>query len=143
MTAGFQALAKPLRDGGDRLATCGAHVYDSLPSADRRTAVIFTGNYGQAGAVNRFRGRYGLPTAYSGQNAFRWWGPPPATAAPVIVIGDFTSAFLHRFWRDVTPAARNNNHERLANEEQGMPIWVWRDPVQSWRAMWKQPEHFD
>ena len=41
-------------------------VYDALPEADKPNTVLLTGNYGEAGAVDRYGGRYGLPTVYSG-----------------------------------------------------------------------------
>jgi hypothetical protein len=49
--------------------------------------VVFTGNYGEAGAVDRFGPQRGLPQAFSGHNGFAAWGPPAAPAsAPVVVI---------------------------------------------------------
>ena len=50
-------------------------------------AVIFTSNYGEAGAIDRYGPALGLPPAYSGHNAFGYWGPPPDRAAPVITVG--------------------------------------------------------
>jgi hypothetical protein len=45
--------------------------------------VIFTSNYGEAGAVDR----YGPDLAYSGHNAFAEWGPPPDRRGAVVVVG--------------------------------------------------------
>lgn len=50
-------------------------------------AVIFTANYGEAGAVDRFGPAHGLPRAYSGHNAYGDWGPPPDGNAPVLTVG--------------------------------------------------------
>ena len=49
--------------------------------------VIFTSNYGEAGAVDRYGPDVGLPLAYSGHNAFAEWGPPPDWPAAVVVVG--------------------------------------------------------
>ncbi|WP_329412817.1 hypothetical protein OG563_09830 [Nocardia vinacea] len=46
---------------------------------------ILTDNYGEAGAIERFGGEYGLPTPHSGHNSYWWWGPPSDTASAVIV----------------------------------------------------------
>ena len=43
-------------------------------------AVIFTRNYGQAGAVERFGPELGLPQPYSGHMSYAEWGPPPDSA---------------------------------------------------------------
>jgi hypothetical protein len=51
-----------------------------IPAGERSRAVIFTQNYGQAGAIARFGPPHGLPMPYSGRMSFAEWGPPPATA---------------------------------------------------------------
>ena len=97
-----------------------ADVHASLPAADRATAVIFTGNYGEAGAIDRFGAAYGLPRVYSGHNAYARFGLPPDAAAPVVVIG----------YRDpgafagCRPVAVVDNGVDLENEEQGGTIFV-------------------
>jgi hypothetical protein len=50
-------------------------------------AVIFTFNYGEAGAIDRYGPGLGLTHAYSGHNAYGDWEPPPDGAAPVITVG--------------------------------------------------------
>ena len=46
-----------------------AKVYFSLPPAERATTAIFANSYGQAGAIDFFGPKYGLPKAISGE---RW-----------------------------------------------------------------------
>ena len=46
-------------------------------------AVVFTGNYGEAGAFEWYG--VGAPV-YSGHNGWRNWGPPPDGAGPVVVV---------------------------------------------------------
>ena len=76
----------------DQLETIGWPEYadtvratmDRLPVDQRATAVVFTRNYGEAGALDW----YGLGRpVFSGNNAFADWGPPPEGARPVIVVG--------------------------------------------------------
>jgi 4-amino-4-deoxy-L-arabinose transferase-like glycosyltransferase len=51
-------------------------------------AVIFTRNYGQAGAVERYGPELGLPQPYSGHMSYWDWGPPPDSAdGNVVVVG--------------------------------------------------------
>jgi len=50
-----------------------AHVYLSLPQEQRSSVAIVTGNYGEAGAIDRYRSAFGLPRAYSGHNSYWWW----------------------------------------------------------------------
>ena len=72
-----------LRPGrGDRLAVARsrllAAVWRALPPAERERATLLAGNYGEAGAVDRYGASFGLPQVYSGANSFWFWGPPPA-----------------------------------------------------------------
>ena len=60
-------------------------VLDDLPPADRRTAVVVTQNYGQAGALLW----YGVDApVFSGHNGFGDWGPPTSDGPVVYVGGD-------------------------------------------------------
>jgi hypothetical protein len=73
--------------GWPQLVDQVALAYRSVPQPQRATTVVFTANYGEAGAVDRFGPRRGLPPAFSGHNGFAAWGPPTAPAsAPVVVV---------------------------------------------------------
>ncbi len=56
-----QALAD--RFGWEEQVALIAQVYHSLPADEQRVACIFTENYGEAGALVQFGGRYHLPPA--------------------------------------------------------------------------------
>ena len=117
-----------------------AGVYASLAARERQTAVIFTGNYGEAGAIDRFGPEYGLPRAYSGHNAYARFGVPPDRAGPVILIGygepvtDFEQC---------RPAAVVDNGVDLENEEQGGTIFVCAAPTKAWSDLWPSLRHLD
>jgi hypothetical protein len=131
--------------GEDQLETIGwpafaatiHRVLDALPAAQRRSAVVFTENYGEAGALTF----YGLPApVFSGHNGWGYWGPPPEGAAPVIVVGydrpsyDFTGC---------RRAGRIDNGLGVDNEEQGNVVWVCSSPRGGWQRAWPHLEHLD
>ena len=129
----------------DQLETIGWPEYagtvratvDSLPMDQRTTAVVFTRNYGEAGALDW----YGLGRpVFSGHNAFGDWGPPPEGAGPVIVIGltDPAANFT-----DCRTAAMINNDADADNEERGRPIWVCSAPQGGWAEQWPRLVHLD
>jgi hypothetical protein len=134
--------------GEDSLETVGwpaftdavAAAYRSIPEADRGHAVIFAGNYGEAGALERFGPSRGLPPVYSGHNGFALWGPPPADAAPVIVISE--SGTPQRF-PDCRLASRVDTGAGVDNEEQGAGVYVCGAPTGGWRAAWPSLTHLD
>jgi dolichyl-phosphate-mannose-protein mannosyltransferase len=72
--------------GWPEMVATVAGVYNGLPPDVRRTTAIFAQNYGQAGAVDLFGGRYGLPKAISGHQSYFLWGPRDYTGESVIVM---------------------------------------------------------
>ncbi len=112
-----------------------AVVFQQLPPASRARAAIVTSNYGEAGAIDRYGAAFGLPSAFSGHNAYWYWGPPPASADTIVAVG-FSRDFLDRSFGDIRLAARLDNHLRIANDEQGAAVWVCSQPRGSWPALW-------
>jgi hypothetical protein len=93
---------------------------------------VLTGNYGEAGALERFAPDLAL--VFSGHNGYGYWGPPPDGAAPVVVVGR---------WRDVggllagcrQVGVIENAHD-LDNDEDGAPIQLCDGPARPWRDLW-------
>src|SRR5215212_6596992 len=54
------------RFGWEHMTETVARVYDRLPPEERSEACVLTGNYGEAGAIDFFGPKYGLPKAISG-----------------------------------------------------------------------------
>jgi hypothetical protein len=120
-----------------------ADAYRALPADERAVAVIITGNYGEAGALGRYGGRYGLPRAYSGQNQLYYLGRPPESATTVILVGyDDASRVVARF-ASCTSVGRLDNGVGIDNEEQGRRIYACHDPRESWRELWPRFQHYD
>ena len=102
--------------GWPELVETVAKVRDTLPVNERGHLGILAANYGEAGAINLYGPRYGLPKAISGTNSFwaRGYGhPPPET---VIVLGE-SRDFVEHYFESYEVAARSWNHYGVANEE--------------------------
>ena len=54
--------------------------WSTVAVADRLRAVVFTENYGEAGAIDRYGPALGLPIGHFGHLSFPGWGPPADTA---------------------------------------------------------------
>jgi Dolichyl-phosphate-mannose-protein mannosyltransferase len=65
-----------------------ARVYSSLPPALRVKTGIFANDFGQAGAVDFYGPRLGLPKAISGHLTYWYWGPRGYTGESLIVLGE-------------------------------------------------------
>jgi hypothetical protein len=72
--------------GWEDMAAAVARVYNSLPADIRPRTAIFGQNYGQAGAIDLFGPKYGLPPAISGHQNYFLWGPRGYTGESVIVM---------------------------------------------------------
>ena len=72
--------------GWEDMAAAVARIYDSLPADIRPRTAIFGQNYGQAGAIDLFGPKYGLPAAISGHQNYFLWGPRGYTGESVIVM---------------------------------------------------------
>jgi len=115
-----------------------ADVYRGAP--DARHAVILTGNYGEAGAIDRYGPALGLPHAYSGHNAYGDWGPPRDGSAPVIVVG-LRPRVIAAHLRHCAVAARIDNGAGVDNHEQGRPVMVCGRPRHPWSEEWPALRH--
>jgi 4-amino-4-deoxy-L-arabinose transferase-like glycosyltransferase len=73
--------------GWEEMVATVANVYWSLPSDERTKTAIFAQNYGQAGAIDLFGPKYGLPKAICGHQNYFFWGPRESTGESVIVLG--------------------------------------------------------
>ncbi len=68
------------------MAATVAGVYNGLPADIRPRTAIYGQNYGQAGAIDLFGPRYGLPPAISGHQNYFLWGSRGATGESMIVM---------------------------------------------------------
>lgn len=64
-----------------------ADVYNNLSPEERREAGIFASNYGEAGAIDFFGAKYGLPKSISPHQSYFLWGPREYTGKVLIVLG--------------------------------------------------------
>jgi|HubBroStandDraft_3_1064219.scaffolds.fasta_scaffold19146_2 hypothetical protein len=71
--------------GWPELAAAVASVYHALPPAERARTALLAGNYGEAGAIDFFGARHGLPKAISAHQNYYYWGPREYTGESLIL----------------------------------------------------------
>ena len=118
-----------------------ARAHAALPAGDRAGAVVLARNYGQAGAVDRYRTEVGLPAVYSGHNSYADWGPPPEAPGPTIVVG-YDRDQLLQWFGTVELSGRVDNGVGLDNDEQGTAVWICRDRRAPWAQLWPALRRF-
>ncbi len=112
-----------------------ARAYHELPASRRRHATILAGNYGEAGALERYGPALGLPQAYSGANNFWLWGPPPAGANSAIAV-NVSPALLRRYFTRVRLVSTFWNGLGVADDEQGAQIYLATGLKVPWDQAW-------
>jgi hypothetical protein len=118
-----------------KLVALVAREYDALPGPQRQRTTILTGNYGEAGAIDRYGPGLDLPQVYSGANNFWLWGPPPAADTAAIAV-NVDPALLRREFTTVRLVATFWNGLGVSDDEQGAPIFVATGLRSSWAQAW-------
>jgi Dolichyl-phosphate-mannose-protein mannosyltransferase len=94
--------------GWPELAGAVAQAWAKVPVGERPDCAIFGQNYGQAGAIDFFGPRYGLPPALSGHQTYWLWGPRGYSGNCLLVMGDRKER-LEQLFEHVEYAGQSDN----------------------------------
>ena len=120
--------------GWPELVNAVAHVYDSLPREKRLQVVLVGENYGEAGAMEFYGPKLGLPRAISAAGSYWFFGPGEKPGAVVISLG-VTQHDMEKFFGTVTPAGRVLNDWGVP-EELDVSIYVGEHPKATLQELW-------
>ena len=120
--------------GWENLANTVARVYFALPTEERADCAILAGNYGEAGAIDYYGPRLGLPKAVSGHNSYYDWGPRDYSGSCVIVFGERAEQYKDNFGETQLAATVANPHGMVI--EQNARVYVCRKPKASLATLW-------
>jgi 4-amino-4-deoxy-L-arabinose transferase-like glycosyltransferase len=126
--------------GWEEMTAKVAEVYHSLPPEEREKAAIFANNYGQAGAIDLFGKKYGLPKAISNHQSYYLWGYGNADGSVVIILGD-RKADAEEFFQSVEEKTRVG--EPLAMREENFNILVGRGMKQPFSEIWTKIKNWN
>jgi Dolichyl-phosphate-mannose-protein mannosyltransferase len=129
--------------GWPELVATVTEVADAMPAEQRARAAILTDNYGEAGALELLG--TALPGVYSGHNAYYRWGPPPDSLTAAIVVTHATNADFGSYWGlgACERVASVDNGVGLANQEQGVGVWVCPQVAEPWDVAWPGIRHLN
>ncbi len=125
--------------GWRQMTAAVAHEYDRLPLGLRSVTAIYAQNYGEAGAIDFFGPKYGLPNAISGHQNYYLWGPRNYSGLGMIVLGD-NRKHLEKYFGQVIHAGDFGVPYAL---EHG-PIWMCTQP-RGWnlQQIWPKLKKWD
>ena len=121
--------------GWNRLAGDVARVYFALPPGTRARTAIYADTYGDAGALDFYGPRYGLPPAISSQNSYYLWGTRGYDGATLIAIGATRIDLLRKYYRSVQ-LVRTSSEPYKWIVEGPAPIFLLRDPIAPLWQIW-------
>ena len=120
--------------GWEDFARSVSKVYLSLPEDERRHAVVFARNYGQAGAIEYYADRYPAPRVIAVHNNYWLWGYPPDVGTVIVIGGD---ADTHRAACDEAIAAGVYHSRYAMPYENNQILWICRGLHRSLEEIWK------
>jgi hypothetical protein len=117
-----------------------AEVHGTLSPEEQTEAVVFTLNYGVAGAVDFLGRERGLPRAASGHNNYWLWGPGEPASTVLIVGGN---ADDHRQICGRLDAGAVIDCGYCMPYENGNTVWICRDLRRPIEEIWPQLRNYD
>ncbi len=122
--------------GWRRLAEDVARIYRSLPSTLRARTAVYADTYADAGAIDRFGARYGLPPAIGSQNAYWLWGTRAYDLHDILAVGASREHRLFAAYARCTLLGTTFDPLR-AVVEGPTPIFYCTQPRLSRAALWR------
>jgi len=100
-----------------------ALAYNKLAPTERTGCGVFAQDYGQAGAIDFFGPRYGLPPALSGHQTYFLWGPRGYSGNCMIVLDDRPEVLAQLFDQVEYVGTSRDNPYALERE---IPVYICR-----------------
>jgi hypothetical protein len=126
--------------GWEEMTRAVAQIYNSLPPEERAQTAIFANSYGQAGAIDFFGPKYGLPRAISNHQNYWYWGPRNYTGAIVIVLGSDGEGDREHF--KTVDGVGHTNHPYSRRDEH-FEIFLCRELNQDLHTLWPSIKKWD
>lgn len=129
------------RFGWEGMVETVARVHDRLPPEERSEACVLAGNYGEAGAIDFFGPKHGLPKAISGHNSYYLWGPGDCNGETVVSVGVPRERLEGVFGR--IDQADTVRCRYCMPDEDNLPVYVSGDPKLPFEEAWPRFKHYD
>ncbi|MEO8665567.1 MAG: glycosyltransferase family 39 protein [Ignavibacteria bacterium] len=127
--------------GWEEMASDVSNVYLSLTENERKRAIVFGRNYGEAASIEFFKNKYPLPPAISGHNSYWIWGFDKVDDPVLIIIGGDKEDHL-KFFENVEEAGIHKAGYSMPYEND-LPIFIARHPKLSLSDAWLKIKHYD
>ncbi|MBV9341896.1 MAG: glycosyltransferase family 39 protein [Acidobacteria bacterium] len=126
--------------GWEEIVAETALAWNQLKPDERSDCGIFAQDYGQAGAIDFFGRRYGMPRALSGHQTWYLWGPGNYSGDCLIVLDD-TRETLERLWTQVEYVGTSADNPYAL--EKNIDVFICRGKkFSSLKDLWPRVKHW-
>jgi len=129
--------------GWEQLARDVSAAYQKLSDPDKKRACILASNYGEAGALQFYGPKYGLPEPVCGHNLWYIWGPGNNTGDVMIIISPRRAEKSYAILFDSVEISEKTAVQYAMSYENDSAIFICRGmhwPLKSW---WRYFKHFE
>jgi len=111
--------------GWDQLANVVSRAYNQLSNAEKKSCMLYVErNYGDAGALNFYGKRLGLPTPVTFHESYIFWAPEKAPEGPMLYVNVNASSLVDIFNNIREVGVVNDPYFR----ENGLKVFLCTDP---------------
>ncbi len=124
--------------GWEEMARKAGKAYHKLDAAEKAKTLVFCDNYGQAGALNYYRKKYGLPVAYSDNASFLYWMPESDPYENLLLVTDDPNEMQYDFVKDFKSVTLEDSVTSTYARERGSLIIMMKGMNEKMRNMFKE-----
>jgi hypothetical protein len=124
--------------GWEEMSRKMAEAYTMLDSNEKKHTILFCDNYGQAGAVNYYAGKYHIPEAYSDNASFLYWMPDSLNFDNIVLLTDDQQEMQHAFIKNFTSAVLTDSVTNLYAREKGDLIIILKGPNDQFKKFYRE-----
>jgi hypothetical protein len=117
-----------------------ARVYHSLPPDVQAKTAIKTSNYGEAGAIDYFGPKYGLPKAVCFHQNYWYWGVHGYTGESIIVVNEGNEG---KHLKQISEHAEKVGHFEYPGALENFDIWYAQGLKISLHDVWEHEKDWD
>jgi hypothetical protein len=125
------------RFGWEEMVQEVARVYETLSDQEKTRVTIVGSNYGNAGAIDFFRDKYGLPRAISRHQTYYFWGTYDFDAEILITCGRAGRESLEQPYDEVVEAGYISHPYAIFYENE-YPIYLCRGKRFDLKTLWEE-----
>jgi hypothetical protein len=128
------------RFGWEEMVQKVASAYNKLSEEEKKEALIFGQNYGEAGAVNFYMKKYNLPQAISSHNNYWIWGYPENFEGNILIVIGSDYKSNSEFFEEVKLAESHSNKYGMTFEN--VDIFICKNPKMPLYKIWSRIKFF-